>query len=191
MYGMGKSNEDKLRSSGYLTDNYEKEKVNQIGEPFQFSRSVRTCGFENACPEVALFDNGMVFNFIPKKAITSGFWDELFKENQFEEDNKFQIHKTGHYTECPEFSQYHYENKIGKLTRSTSKRRIPISQKLRFEIFQRDKFTCQYCKRNRDNDGVKLHIDHIIPLSEGGKDEISNLITSCEDCNQGKSNKII
>jgi len=61
-----------------------------------------------------------------------------------------------------------------------------LSQKLRFEVFKRDEFTCQYCGRKPPE--VILHVDHIIPVSEGGLDDISNLITSCKDCNLGKSN---
>ena len=38
-------------------------------------------------------------------------------------------------------------------------------------------------------DGAKLHVDHIIPVSKGGKTVMSNLQTLCEQCNIGKSNK--
>jgi hypothetical protein len=64
-----------------------------------------------------------------------------------------------------------------------------ISKKLRFEIFKRDKFTCQYCGESAPK--VILHIDHIYPLSKGGENDIMNLITSCQSCNAGKSNKIL
>jgi len=40
-------------------------------------------------------------------------------------------------------------------------------------------------------DKIKLEIDHKVPVSEGGTDDFNNLITSCDDCNRGKSNKII
>jgi hypothetical protein len=33
-----------------------------------------------------------------------------------------------------------------------------------------------------------LEVDHIEPVSKGGSDEYANLITSCFDCNRGKSN---
>ena len=38
-------------------------------------------------------------------------------------------------------------------------------------------------------DGVKLHVDHIVPVSRGGKSVMSNLQTLCEDCNCGKGNR--
>ena len=62
--------------------------------------------------------------------------------------------------------------------------RKPISKKMRFEVFKRDKFTCQYCGRMAPD--VILEVDHIRPVAEGGKNGITNLITSCRDCNRGK-----
>jgi hypothetical protein len=56
--------------------------------------------------------------------------------------------------------------------------------KLRWDVLKRDKFTCQYCGQAAPN--VKLEIDHIIPLSNGGTSEMGNLITSCYACNRGK-----
>ncbi len=63
--------------------------------------------------------------------------------------------------------------------------------KLRFEIFKRDNFTCQYCGRNVKEDKIKIHCDHIIPKKKGGKDIPENLITACEECNLGKEDILI
>jgi len=63
--------------------------------------------------------------------------------------------------------------------------------KLRFEVFKRDNFTCQYCGRNVKEDGIKLHCDHIIPKDKGGKDLPKNLTTSCEECNLGKGDVLL
>lgn len=62
--------------------------------------------------------------------------------------------------------------------------RTPIGKKIRFEIFKRDKFTCQYCGRMAPD--VILEVDHITPVAEGGGNDMTNLITSCRDCNRGK-----
>jgi len=62
--------------------------------------------------------------------------------------------------------------------------REAISKKLRFEVFKRDSFKCQYC--GKASPEVVLHVDHIKPVKEGGKNHITNLITSCIDCNLGK-----
>jgi len=54
---------------------------------------------------------------------------------------------------------------------------------LRFHIFHRDNFTCQYCGRSPVSDGVILEVDHI-DRNAGSKEE--NLKTACRECNQGK-----
>lgn len=62
--------------------------------------------------------------------------------------------------------------------------RKPLSKKIRFDVFKRDKFTCQYCGATPPR--VILHVDHIVAVAEGGKNNIDNLVTSCEACNLGK-----
>jgi|ERR1019366_8826603 hypothetical protein len=60
-----------------------------------------------------------------------------------------------------------------------------MSKRLRFEIFKRDSFTCQYCGRSAP--GVPICVDHIEAVVAGGSDDPSNLLTACVDCNAGKS----
>ncbi|MGQ9629971.1 MAG: HNH endonuclease [bacterium] len=60
-----------------------------------------------------------------------------------------------------------------------------ISRRLRFEVLHRDSYRCRACGRGTE-DGVKLQVDHIIPVDWGGKTELSNLQTLCEECNAGK-----
>ena len=67
--------------------------------------------------------------------------------------------------------------------------RKPISKKMRFEVFKRDKFTCQYCGRTVPD--VILEVDHIKPVAEGGTNDLINLVTSCKDCNRGKGKRKI
>ncbi|MGL4265185.1 MAG: HNH endonuclease [Afipia sp.] len=62
--------------------------------------------------------------------------------------------------------------------------RKSLSKKLRFEVFKRDGFVCQYCGAHPP--AVILHVDHIHPVAEGGSNDIDNLITACEPCNLGK-----
>lgn len=63
-------------------------------------------------------------------------------------------------------------------------RRSGLSKRIRFEVFKRDRFTCQYC--GGISPDVILHVDHIDPVSNGGSDDIVNLISACSDCNLGK-----
>lgn len=67
--------------------------------------------------------------------------------------------------------------------------RRKLTKKIRFEVFKRDKFTCQYCGRSAPE--VILEVDHIHPISKGGGNDILNLITSCKDCNRGKSDRTL
>jgi hypothetical protein len=66
---------------------------------------------------------------------------------------------------------------------------MTLSVRSRFEVFKRDSFTCGYCGRTPDDEGVKLEVDHINPRANGGGDELINLVTSCWDCNHGKGAK--
>ena len=63
---------------------------------------------------------------------------------------------------------------------------MAVSKRKRFEVFKRDRFTCQYCGGRPPI--VLLELDHVVPQSRGGDDSPINLITSCQDCNRGKSN---
>jgi hypothetical protein len=67
--------------------------------------------------------------------------------------------------------------------------RKPISRSLRFEVFKRDAFTCQYCGAKSPD--VVLHVDHIRPVADGGENDILNLVTSCVGCNLGKSDTLL
>lgn len=70
-----------------------------------------------------------------------------------------------------------------------------ISPQLRAEILERNGFTCQLCGAGPgDPDPIKpertvrLHIDHVIPVSQGGTNDPSNLRVTCSACNQGRAN---
>lgn len=65
--------------------------------------------------------------------------------------------------------------------------RKSLGKRVRFEVFKRDSFTCQYCGQKAPD--VVLHVDHITPVASGGGNDLMNLVTSCVACNLGKSNK--
>lgn len=67
--------------------------------------------------------------------------------------------------------------------------RKPVSKKVRFEVFKRDGFQCQYCGSVPPK--VTLELDHIDPVANGGDNDIDNLITACFDCNRGKSDRLL
>lgn len=68
-------------------------------------------------------------------------------------------------------------------------KRKSISQSLRYDVFKRDNFTCQYCGKAAPD--VILEVDHINPVANGGDNNILNLITACKECNRGKGKKLL
>jgi len=93
---------------------------------------------------------------------------------------------------------YHYDDLVcayktwsrkSKYRISARYERSLMSDSLRYDVLKRDHFRCCICGTSKD-DGAKLHVDHIIPVSRGGKTVMSNLQTLCERCNLGKSNKL-
>ncbi|MBA3247595.1 MAG: HNH endonuclease [Pyrinomonadaceae bacterium] len=66
---------------------------------------------------------------------------------------------------------------------------------MRAEILERNGYTCQLCGAGagdsdpfNPNRKVRLHIDHIIPISQGGTNDKDNLRVLCSACNQGRAN---
>ena len=66
---------------------------------------------------------------------------------------------------------------------------MTLSVRVRFEVFKRDRFTCQYCGKHPPD--VLLEADHIVPRAAGGSDDIANLTTACADCNRGKGARLL
>ena len=64
--------------------------------------------------------------------------------------------------------------------------RLPISAKLRWEVFDRDGRRCVYCGRGVV-EGAILEVDHRRSVFHGGANDIDNLVTACFECNRGKS----
>lgn len=76
----------------------------------------------------------------------------------------------------------------GKVWKSIERvERAKVSNELRQEIFERDGYTCVICGSTEKE---SLEIDHIMPISKGGKTEPDNLQTLCHDCNIRKGNDI-
>ena len=76
---------------------------------------------------------------------------------------------------------------LDKLRLQRKKRRANLKPSLRFKILHRDQYRCQTCGATAE-DGAKLHVDHILPVSKGGTNDESNLRTLCSECNIGRGN---
>lgn len=72
-----------------------------------------------------------------------------------------------------------------------------MRQELRRAVLERDDYTCQYCGLapeylNYSELGrmrATLHVDHMVPVSRGGLDDLRNLVTACESCNCSKRDR--
>ncbi len=62
--------------------------------------------------------------------------------------------------------------------------RDSVSERKRWEVWERDDFTCQICGERKF-----LTIDHIMPKVKGGSSEKENLQTLCKSCNSSKRDK--
>lgn len=62
-------------------------------------------------------------------------------------------------------------------------------------VFYRDDFTCQYCGYKGDHvtttKSKRMTIDHILPVSKGGKTSFENCVAACAECNFKKSNSFL
>lgn len=58
----------------------------------------------------------------------------------------------------------------------------------RFNVFLRDRFTCQYCGNQFPTH--ELTFDHVIPRSRGGRTNWENVVTACACCNLQKANRL-
>lgn len=81
------------------------------------------------------------------------------------------------------------QSEIAELQTTAKEQRRKMTKELRKVVMERDNYTCQMCGKYMP-DEVGLHIDHIIPVSKGGKTELSNLQVLCSKCNGNKSDKV-
>ncbi len=58
----------------------------------------------------------------------------------------------------------------------------------RFNVFLRDRFTCQYCGRHRNTS--ELTFDHLVPRTRGGRTVWTNVTTACSACNLRKGSHL-
>ena len=57
-------------------------------------------------------------------------------------------------------------------------------KRIRGRVLRRDGYICAYCGQMANT------VDHILPVSKGGTDDMENLVAACTSCNSRKSNKL-
>lgn len=102
-------------------------------------------------------------------------------------NNSYIKNKTYHFDEISKIFD-EWQNKK-RFVVSKMIERAKMTDSLRYDVLKRDNYRCKICGASAE-DGAVLHVDHIIPVSKGGKTELNNLQTLCDRCNLGKSNKM-
>ncbi|WP_143715415.1 HNH endonuclease [Alkalithermobacter paradoxus] len=79
-----------------------------------------------------------------------------------------------------------------KWQNSVEGQRALMTPKLREFIKERDNYTCRICHNSTEKEpNLLLEIDHIVPISRGGKTEVENLQTLRWKCNRRKGAKLV
>ena len=135
----------------------------------------------NPIEDIKLVFN-IYFNLFNKKNITD---NALIKDflNNYLDDNLNTVRKGNSlYSVFKIIAKKKEEESFDKKTELTNRH---ISQKVKNQVWNRDKGKCIECGSNE-----KLEFDHIIPFSKGGSNTYRNIQLLCESCNRIKSNKI-
>ncbi len=72
-------------------------------------------------------------------------------------------------------------------TTSITPKRDPIPPAFRHEVFKAANYKCQECGITKEQ--RPLEVDHIVPVTQGGSDELSNFQALCVVCNRAKQNR--
>jgi 5-methylcytosine-specific restriction endonuclease McrA len=89
-------------------------------------------------------------------------------------------------------ARYVVANRLRRHLRRSRERKFP-KQLNYFEWISKVKskrnFVCYWCKEKKST--KHLHIDHIVPISKGGTNDVSNVCASCASCNMRKGSKTL
>ncbi|MEK6452088.1 MULTISPECIES: HNH endonuclease signature motif containing protein [unclassified Myroides] len=164
-YDSGLTMEEALLKDGTMPNDYLSKKIDLQGEPPTWIKGNSYYHYDGMCPEVNLFDS---MNSLCKgEACTSAKYDKESNEP------KRKILKTQHYSECPEFSLFMFEN--GKKTKSKPRKNIPAKTR---SILQKEiKSTCPICS-NEDVGHFQIHHIDENPMNN----ELENLLMLCPNC---------
>jgi uncharacterized small protein (DUF1192 family) len=167
--GLKEAEEKLVYSETNYMNNYSKDIENLLRE------DTIKCAI-NTNVKYFLFNNNLYICSTEKEPYryTQEQLELLLKESIYKEDLKFNKLK----------KQIDFYEKFS-LNDDSEKKREPISEEVRAEVWRRDGGKCVICGSNE-----KLEFDHIIPFSKGGGNTVRNLQLLCEPCNRKKSDKI-
>lgn len=73
--------------------------------------------------------------------------------------------------------------------RVKTRERVLFDKEKKIKILHKSKGVCSHCGKLLDVE--TMTVDHVIPLSKGGTNELKNLVALCNDCNQSKNNYVV
>ena len=85
-----------------------------------------------------------------------------------------------------------FNDQVAVMFREHPRKRVYVPEWVKRAVLFRDRGCCVFCKKDltglysllEDNE---KHFDHIVPLNEGGINDVCNMQLSCQDCNLSKS----
>lgn len=126
----------------------------------------------------------------------TSFCSHICKETYYREyqrKRKNIVEEVKHCKQCNKEFSTGYSRQIFCSSECRKKHTIEshIYDRKDFMVFERDNFTCVYCGKCSLTDNVVLHVDHVYPLNKGGDNSSFNLVTSCQQCNTSKLERIL
>ncbi|MFS0647083.1 HNH endonuclease signature motif containing protein [Siminovitchia sp. 179-K 8D1 HS] len=109
----------------------------------------------------------------------------------FERDSRVRSGRTHRCREC----KYTLDDRASRTFRGLKRRAqedgipLEVTRKELQALYMAFDGECIYCGTKEDENGRAHHIDHVIPVSDGGRHHISNLVLSCPSDNSSKGNK--
>lgn len=64
-----------------------------------------------------------------------------------------------------------------------------ITMEQRLQLYEEANYTCKYCGKQFER--KHLTLDHVIPVSRGGLNHVSNVVVACRSCNSSKYRKVL
>lgn len=188
-----KKNEEKYKNLiNIITENRKKlRKYNDLINQLNYTISYDTCKANNMNYRKSIRREKRIFSNRIKKPDTN--IEILLQISYISSQERTNCNKVKiyYFDELCYFFKEMNERKLNEQKRVEDMKaeRLKMTESLRYDILKRDNFKCQICGYGA-KDGVKLHVDHIVPVSKGGQTIPSNLRVLCDRCNFGKRDKI-
>lgn len=122
--------------------------------------------------------DGQPLNFLPLSVID---WQEAIRYMVLEKACALEYYETW-YVSSPSWSTQ-VPSILILNEYSKPKQTVRFSKS---NVYLRDRFICSYCLRNLERKDCTL--DHVLPISKGGKTNFENTVTACNNCNSSKGN---